>query len=98
MFELAWNAALTAAARANVAIYALVPGRSSFGGDRLTDYTGGAVFASSYDFGPPIDRILQDASNYYVLGYWPATSARAMHRIQVKVNARGVKVQARKAR
>jgi hypothetical protein len=98
LFELAWNAAIAATARANVAVYALIPGRASLGVDRLTDYTGGEEFASSYDFGPSIDRILQDASNYYVLGYWPAASTRSMHRIQVKVNARGAKVHARKAR
>lgn len=98
VLELAWNAAIAATARANVAVYALIPGRASLGVDRLTDFTGGEEFASSYDFGPAIDRILQDASNYYVLGYWPAASRRDTHRIQVKVNARGVKVHARKAR
>jgi VWFA-related protein len=97
MYERVWNDAISAAARANVAVYALVPGRSSLGGDRLTDFTGGAIFASTYDFGPPIDRILRDASNYYVLGYW-APSGERLHRVQVRSGVNGARVQARKAR
>ena len=97
-FESSWIGALVEAAKSNVAFYALIPGRAGFTGDGLSDYTGGEVFASSYDVGPPIDRILQDAANYYLLGYWPVSAPRSLHRIEVKVAARGLRVHARKAR
>ena len=44
------------------------------------------------------DRILQDASSYYMLGYWPSGKPREVHSIDVKVSRRGVKVHARHRR
>jgi len=96
--EHAWLDALSEAALANVAVYSLIPGSSPLRGIDLAESTGGEVLASTYDMGPSIDRILQDASNYYVLGYWPVTEAGPPHRIEVKVRAKGAKVHARKAR
>ena len=61
-----------------MAVYGLIPGRAALRGDGLAEYTGGEVFASSYDIGPPIDRILQDAANYYVLGYWPVGAPKQL--------------------
>lgn len=97
-FEGSWVAALTEAARANVAVYGLIPGRAPLRGGGVPEFTGGEVFASSYDMGPPIDRMLQDAANYYILGYWPVTASQSLHRVDVKVSRRGAKVHARRLR
>lgn len=93
-----WVNALAATARANVAVYAVVPGQAMLRGGGLVDYTGGEVFATTYDVGPAIDRILRDASNYYMLGYWPESKARELHSIEVKVSRKGAKVHARRKR
>jgi VWFA-related protein len=97
-FESMWASALSEAARANVAFYALVPGRAPMRAGGLPEMSGGEVFASSYNVGPPIDRILRDAANYYVLGYWPVSATRKLHRVDVKVNSRGARVHARRLR
>ena len=68
------------------------PGRSILRGGGLSDLTGGEVFATMYDVGPGIDRILSDTSNYYMLGYWPSGKARELHSIDLKVSRRGVQI------
>lgn len=98
-FWSAWVDALSASATATVAVYAVVPGRAILLSGGLVAFTGGEVFARTYDVGPAIDRILRDASNYYMLGYWPTPGkARELHSIDVKVARRGVKVHARRKR
>jgi hypothetical protein len=97
-FESTWASALSGAALANVSVYALIPGRAPLRGGGIPEMTGGEVFASSYDVGPPIDRILRDAANYYVLGYWPLRASRDLHRVEVKVRRRGLQVHARRLR
>jgi hypothetical protein len=94
----AWVDALSAAAKASVAVYAIVPGRAILRGGGLVDLTGGEVLATMYDVGPAIDRILRDAGSYYMLGYWPSGKARELHSISVKVGRRGAKVHARRKR
>ena len=91
---------LRAAGQANVAVYAMIPGRAGIRGGGLVEFTGGEVFATTYDVGPAIDRILQDASYHYVLGYWPPEGAkpRELHSIDVKVNKAGAKVIVRRRR
>lgn len=98
-FERLWFQAVSEAARANVSYYAIVPGRAGYRFSGLAEMTGGEVFATSYDVGPPIDRILQDAANYYVVGYFaaPSTGDRA-HRVEVQVKAKGARVHARRLR
>ena len=59
-----------------MAVYAVVPGRAILRGGGLVDFTGGEVFATSYDVEPAIDRILSDASLYYMLGYCPVTGSK----------------------
>jgi VWFA-related protein len=93
-----WVDAVSASARANVAVYAIIPGRLTLRGGGLAELTGGEVFATMYDVGPAIDRILQDASNYYMVGYWPSGKSREVHSIDVKISRRGVKVHARRRR
>jgi hypothetical protein len=97
-FWSAWVDALSASAKASVAVYAVVPGRAILRGGGLVDLTGGEVFATMSDIGPAIDRILRDAGNYYMLGYWPTGKARELHSIEVKVARRGVKAHARHKR
>jgi len=97
-FETTWAFALSEAAKANVSVYALIPGRTPLRVGGMPEMTGGEVFASTYDVGPPIDRILRDAANYYVLGYWPARASRSLHRVEVKVARRGAHVHARRLR
>jgi hypothetical protein len=93
-----WVDAVSAAAKANVAIYSIIPGRTILRGGGLAELTGGEVFATMYDVGPAIDRILRDAGSYYMLGYWPTGKSREIHSIDVKVARRGLKVHARRRR
>jgi hypothetical protein len=93
-----WVDAVTASAKANVSVYAIIPGRMPLRAGSLADLTGGEVFATTYDVGPAIDRILRDATSYYMLGYWPAGKSREVHSIDVKVARGGLKVHARRRR
>ena len=47
---------------------------------------------------PAIERILRDASNYYVLGYWPVTEKKGLVRVEVQARVKGARVLARKLR
>jgi VWFA-related protein len=93
-----WVDAVSASAKANVAIFAIIPGRTMLRGGGLADLTGGEVFATMHDIGRPIDRILRDASSYYLLGYWPGGKSKEVHSIDVKIGRRGLKVHARRRR
>jgi VWFA-related protein len=94
-----WVSAIDAAARANIAIYSIVPARIAIRGGGLPQFTGGEVFASNYDIGPAIDRILQDGNQYYMAGYWPpAGKSRELHSISVQMARKGLKVRVRRQR
>jgi VWFA-related protein len=93
-----WVRALTDLAQANAALYALIPAHGRVRRSGLADLSGGEVFTAPSDVGPPIDRVLRDAANYYVVGYWPEGKAQELHRIEVKVMRKGVRVLARKRR
>lgn len=97
-----WLDAIGAAARANVAVYAVDPtGVNAASGPRsntITDYTGGELFANTNDFLRAADIIWREASHYYLLGYWPSAERRDTHSIGVKVTRKDVKVRARKRR
>lgn len=93
-----WTAAIAGAARTNLSLYALIPGRVRFRSGGLPEYTGGRLFAGASDFNLALTQILQDASQYYVLGYWPEGPARDLRRIEVKTARKGLKVVARKRR
>ena len=67
-------------------------------GGGLAQLTGGEVFATTFDVGPAIDRILRDASHYYLLGYWPGEHTKLLHDLEVKVSRKGAKVHARRQR
>ena len=64
---------------------------------RLSVNTGGFAAINTNDLGPSFDRIREDNSRYYLLGYYPtATKADGKyHRLDVKVLKPGLQVRAR---
>lgn len=96
-----WVQALTATARANVAVYAVMPvpisSRIMLAGG-LAQLTGGDAFANLTKFERFVDGLWREASDYYLLGYWPSGAKRELHSINVKVARKGAKVHARQAR
>ena len=64
----------------------------------LSDDTGGFAVLNQNDFRNAFDRILQDNSSYYVLGYYPTNDKRdgRFRNVDVKVLKPGVTVRARK--
>jgi len=64
----------------------------------LADETGGFAALNTNDFRNAFDRIVQENSSYYVLGYYPANERRdgKFRKIDVKVNRPGVEVHFRK--
>jgi VWFA-related protein len=93
-----WVAALGAASRANVATYAIIPGRVRFRSGGLPEYTGGRLFAGASTFDTLLNQILQDARHYYLLGYWPSGQRRELHEVEVKLSKKGLKPTFRKRR
>jgi VWFA-related protein len=97
----AWKDALIATARANVSLYVVDPagvtGQVDLGLG-LVDLTGGTDFVRSNNFERAVDRIWDEASHYYLLGYAPAGRARELHAIDVKVKRGGSHVRARHQR
>ena len=65
------------------------------GGDLLARQTGGFQIHNSNAFG--LDRIMQDQSGYYLLGYRPSTETfnRRFHHLKAKVKKSGVDVRTR---
>jgi VWFA-related protein len=63
----------------------------------VSDQTGGRAVVNTNDFNAGLDQILNETSDYYLLGYKPAgnLSDRKYRRVQVKVDKPGVTVQAR---
>jgi VWFA-related protein len=92
-----WVAAVSNAASANVAIYAVIPARTAIMAGTINDLTGGEAFASS-DFERIIDKIWAGLSNYYLIGYRAAPSNRATPSITVRTTRKGVEIQARRRR
>jgi VWFA-related protein len=64
----------------------------------LADETGGFAALNSNDFTTAFDRIREDNSTYYVLGYYPTNDRRdgRFRKIEVRVNQPGVTVRARR--
>jgi hypothetical protein len=64
----------------------------------LADETGGFASLTSNDFGPAFQRIVEENSSYYVLGYYPANEKRdgRFRRIEVRLNRPGLVVKARR--
>lgn len=68
------------------------------GPEMLAAITGGFVVRGSDDFARAFDRIAQDTSTYYVLGYQPAAFALdgKLRRIQVRTTVEGLHLRARR--
>jgi VWFA-related protein len=98
----AWVTAISSAARANVSVYCVDPTGARGGLDSssngLVQITGGKIFAHENDFLASANAIWREAGHYYLLGYWPAVSKRALRSIDVAVTRRGVHVRARQRR
>jgi hypothetical protein len=98
----AWVAAVSGAARANVALYCVDPtgarGGLNVSAAGLVQTTGGRVFAHENSFGPAAEAIWREAGHYYLLGYWPAPSTHQLRSIDVSVTRKGVKARARQRR
>jgi hypothetical protein len=93
-----WLAAVSMAARANVAVYAVVPGRVRFRGGGIAEATGGQTFGSTRDLRPLIASVWRDSSLHYLLGYWPGPDRRRLHSIDVSVARPNVRIRARSQR
>ena len=101
-----WVDAIGAMARANASVYSIMPNglsnRVELASGSIADTTGGEGFRNTNDIGRMIDIIRRDTGNYYLLGYWPATSSSSVsketHSIEVKVNRRGLRTRARRLR
>ncbi|HEY7290807.1 MAG TPA: hypothetical protein VH583_13300 [Vicinamibacterales bacterium] len=96
-----WVDALSAAARANVAVYAAMPVRPGSGvmiGGGLIDFTGGAAFYNNGKFEEFVKSVWREATDYYLLGYWPSGPGRELHEVEVKVARKGLHVRVRRER
>ncbi|HVT16293.1 MAG TPA: VWA domain-containing protein [Thermoanaerobaculia bacterium] len=62
----------------------------------LAEKTGGVAILNTNEVGPRLDRIAQDFSSFYSLGYSPPHSGDGrLHRLQVKVKHKGWEVRVR---
>lgn len=64
----------------------------------LADETGGFAVVNRNDFATSFDRIVQESSSYYVLGYYPSNERRdgRFRKIEVRLTRPGLRVRARK--
>jgi VWFA-related protein len=96
-----WVDAISSMARANVAVYGIMPVRPGtfiMLGGGLVDQTGGDAFFNNVKFDPFVDQLWREASDYYFLGYWPSGRKGELHDIDVKVTRKGVHSRVRRQR
>ncbi len=64
----------------------------------VSEYTGGFAVVNTSQFGTAFDRIFEENSSYYMLGYYPTNRRRdgKFRKIDVRVNRPGVNVRARR--
>jgi hypothetical protein len=64
----------------------------------VADETGGFAVLNQNDFSSGFDRIVQENSSYYLLGYYPINERRdgRYRKLEVRVNRPGVRVRSRK--
>jgi hypothetical protein len=94
---------IASANRSNVVIHTLDPRylgaarRLGAVNDALAADTGGRRIGLTNDYSKPLEGVMSDASQYYLLGYEPRQQAAdgRFHRLAVKVARRGVRVIAR---
>jgi len=100
-----WVAAMRAMAQANASLYVI--DSSTVGGRYLPDSgdagfahaTGGQAFIGLNDLNGAADKVLAEASNYYLIGVKapPVGRTTDLRDIQVKIKRRGVTVRTREA-
>lgn len=93
-----WTNAMAALSRANVAIYAVIPvhpGALLTTSHGSAELTGGTVFANTAAFEPFVNSVWREASQYYLIGYWPRAKRRDLHDISVSVRRKGLRVRTR---
>jgi VWFA-related protein len=63
----------------------------------VANATGGRAITDTNDFEPGLQAVFDENASYYLLGYRPADGGRdgKLHRIEVRVNRRGVQVRTR---
>jgi len=63
----------------------------------MSEQTGGFAIINQNDFNTGFQKIVEDNSNYYVLGYYPSNDKRdgRFRKVDVRVSRPGAKVQAR---
>jgi hypothetical protein len=93
-----WVNVVKEAARSNTIEYAAVPGRFTLTGGSLPERTGGDVLGGTTDFGPAVQRVMNDLSDYYMLTYTPAPSKKDTRGIVVKVKRKGATARTRNRR
>jgi VWFA-related protein len=95
-----WVEAIRMTARARTLVYGLVPatalGPGALQGGSIIERTGGHMFYGSAVFEPTIHQIYRDLSDYYLVSY-PSSVAlnKDLHKIDVNVNRKDVKVKTR---
>ena len=97
-----WGEAIKATARHNVSVYVIDPrGVEGPPGDWSKSFaseTGGYAFGRTNSYIRAADQIWRESASYYLIGYTPPISDGRLHRIDVKVERRGVTLRARRAR
>ena len=97
-----WIAAMQAMAVANIGLYVIDPAgvstiRADSGGSGFARETGGLAFMATNDLSGAADKIMREASNYYLLGVGdpPVGRGAELREVDVKVLRKGVTVRAR---
>lgn len=97
-----WMDAVGATSRNNVSVYVIDPlGLMASPGDWSKSFaheTGGYAWGRTNNFPRAVEQIFQESASYYLVGYTPPVNDDRVHKIDVKVEMKGVTVRARRAR
>ena len=97
-----WDDAIKATARNNVSVYAIDPrGLTGPPGDwskSFAEETGGYAWGRTNNFNAATDQIFRESARFYLIGYAPPINDNRLHKIDVKVDRKGVTIRARRAR
>ena len=97
-----WDEAIKATARNNVSVYAIDPrGLTGPPGDwskSFAEETGGYAWGRTNNFNAATDQIFRESARFYLIGYTAPINDNRLHKIDVKVEKKGVTVRSRKAR